>query len=75
MGRISSLCIQAVALWVFLFAGASFETAFAATYTFLAINNVELRASADDTYAFIADLYKRNAFRFDSLVKWLRRNT
>jgi death on curing protein len=79
-GYYADIVEEAAALWESLFQSHAFidgnkRTAFAATYTFLAINNVELRASADDTYAFIAGLYERNAFRFDSLVKWLRRNT
>ena len=34
------------------------RTAFAATYTFLTINGVELRAPADKIYTFIAKLYE-----------------
>src|SRR5438067_6126927 len=79
-GYYADLIEEAAALWESLAQNHAFidgnkRTAFAATYTFLAINNVELRASADETYAFIADLYERNAFRFGSLAKWLRRKT
>jgi len=27
-------------------------------------------ADADEVYAFIADLYERNAFSLDNLVQW-----
>lgn len=49
--------------------------AFAAAYTFLAINGVRLTASADDAYAFISGLYERASFRFEALVPWLRSHT
>ena len=71
---------QAAALWESLsqshpFIDGNKRTAFAAAYTFLAINDVELRASADETYAFIANLHETGTFRFEALVKWLRENT
>jgi death-on-curing protein len=70
---------EAAALWESLgqshpFIDGNKRTAFAAAYTFLAINGVELQASADETYAFIARLYETNAFRFEALEKWLREN-
>ena len=48
------------------------RVAFAAMYTFLAINGVRLTADAQETYDFIAALYGANQFRFDKLVPWLR---
>jgi death-on-curing protein len=48
------------------------RTAFAAMYTFLAINGTRLTADADETYAFIAGLYEANQFSFAKLVPWLR---
>ena len=48
------------------------RTAFAATYTFHAINGLWLTADAEETYVFVANLYKANQFRFDKLVPWLR---
>ena len=48
------------------------RTAFAATYTFLAINGAHLTADAEETYAFVAALYEANQFSFDKLVPWLR---
>ncbi len=48
------------------------RTAFAATYTFLAINGARLTANAQKTYNFVAGLYETNQFSFDKLVPWLR---
>ena len=79
-GYYQDLIEEAAALWESLaqnhpFIDGNKRTAFAATYTFLAINGVQLRASADETYAFIAVLYETAAFKFDALVAWLRTNT
>ena len=49
--------------------------AFAATYTFLAINGVMFHAPADEAYAFISSLYEANSFRFEELTTWLRANS
>jgi death on curing protein len=51
------------------------RTAFAAAYTFLAINGPEITANAEDTYAFMIDLYQRGEFRFERLAAWLRTHT
>ena len=48
------------------------RTAFAATYTFLAVNGLYLTADAEETYVFVASLYRANQLRFDKLVPWLR---
>ncbi len=48
------------------------RTAFAATYTFLAINGARLTADAKETYVFVAVLYQANQFSFNKLVPWLR---
>ena len=50
------------------------RTAFAATHAFLAINGARLTADSDATYAFVASLYEANAFRFETLLPWLRLN-
>src|SRR6202051_2998628 len=47
------------------------RTAFAATYTFLAINGARLTADARKAYIFVAGLYEANQFSFDKLVPWL----
>lgn len=48
--------------------------AFAATYTFLAANDLELTASADTAFDFISGLYVAGTFRFAELEPWLREN-
>jgi hypothetical protein len=50
------------------------RTAFAATYTFLAITAFG-STPAEKTGAFIADLYPTNGFSFEVLVPWLRGHT
>ena len=50
------------------------RTAFAATYTFLAINGAQLTADAGETYAFISGLYEAGTFQFGNLERWLRHN-
>src|SRR5271167_952353 len=73
----ADLVEEAAALWESLaqnhpFIDGNKRTAFAATYTFLAINGARLTATADETYAFISGLYEDNQFSFDKLVPWLR---
>lgn len=79
-GYYTDLVEEAAALWESLaqnhpFIDGNKRTAFAATYTFLAINGVRFTASADETYNFIAGLYERNAFNFESLKNSLRTHT
>lgn len=79
-GYYADLVEEAAALWESLaqnhaFVDGNKRIAFAATYTFLAINGVELRASADSAYAFIDRLYESGSFRFEELAKWLRAHT
>ncbi len=50
------------------------RTAFAATYTFLAINGAQLTADAGEADAFIARLYDAGTFLFEELEPWLRRH-
>ena len=75
-GYYADLIEQAAALWESLaqnhpFIDGNKRTAFAATYTFLAINGARLTADAAETYAFVAALYAANQFSFDKLVPWL----
>jgi death-on-curing protein len=70
---------EAAALWESLaqyhpFIDANERTAFASTYTFLAINGIRLTAGAEETFAFITDLYPTNGFSFEVLLPWLRRH-
>lgn len=76
-GYYSDLVEEAAALWESLaqnhpFVDGNKRAAFAATYTFLAINGLSLRASAEEIFAFISGLYTRQAFVFAELASWLR---
>ncbi len=79
-GYYADLIEEAAALWESLaqnhpFVDGNKRVAFAATYTFLAINGVRLTADAEEAYAFISGLYEAGTFRFDQLEPWLRRNS
>jgi death-on-curing protein len=71
---------EAAALWESLsqnhpFVDGNKRTAFAAMHAFLLVNSIEIAADADETWAFLRDLYGRGALRFEALDDWLRRNT
>jgi death on curing protein len=77
-GYYSDLIEEAAALWESMsqnqpFLDGNKRTAFAATYTFLAINGARLKADARKTQDFVLALYETNQFTFDRLVPWLRR--
>jgi death-on-curing protein len=76
-GYYAGLMEEAAALWESLaqnhpFIDGNKRTAFAATYTFLAINGARLTADAQETWDFVAALHEANRFGFDKLVPWLR---
>ena len=76
-GYYADLIEEAAALWESLsqnhaFVDGNKRTAFAATYTFLAVNGLRLTAEAEETYVFVTALYEANQFCFDNLVPWLR---
>jgi death-on-curing protein len=76
-GYYADLIEEAAALWESLSQNHAFidgnkRTAFAATYTFLAINGARLTVDAEETYVFVAALYQANQFSFNKLVPWLR---
>lgn len=78
-GYYADLIEEAAALWESLsqnhpFIDGNKRTAFAATYTFLAINGFRLVADAESTYVFIWGLYGGRAFTFEALLAWLRLN-
>ena len=78
-GYYADLIEEAAALWESMgqnhpFIDGNKRTAFAATYTFLAINGAQLTADAEDTYVFVSGLYESGEFNFDKLVPWLRSN-
>ncbi|MCB1018339.1 MAG: type II toxin-antitoxin system death-on-curing family toxin [Bryobacterales bacterium] len=78
-GYYNDLIEQAAALWESLaqnhpFVDGNKRVAFAATYTFLAINGLTITADPEATYVFVIGLFDRNAFRFENLEPWLRNN-
>ena len=78
-GYYAGLIEEAAALWESLsqnhpFIDGNKRVAFAATYTFLAINGMRITADAEAAYDFIARLYEANEFTFENLVTWLRDN-
>ncbi len=79
-GYYADLIEEAAALWESLAQNHAFidgnkRIGFAATYSFLAINGVQIIADADATFAFIAGLYAINEFEMRHLVPWLRAHT
>ena len=79
-GYYADLIAEAAALWESLsqnhpFVAGNKRTAFAAVYTFLAINGIEITADTDQVFAFAIELYETNRFAFDVLDEWLRNNT
>ncbi len=76
-GYYADLIEEAAALWESLsqnhvFIDGNKRAAFAATYTFLAINGWRLTAPADATAAFLLGLYESHALKFEALATWLR---
>jgi death-on-curing protein len=79
-GYYAGLIEEAAALWESMaqnhpFIDGNKRVAFAATYTFLAINGMRITAEADTIFTFIDGLYETGEFQFDHLVPWLRANT
>jgi death-on-curing protein len=79
-GYYADLIDEAAALWESLsqnhpFVDGNKRVAFAATYTFLAINGWQIVADPDETYRFMLDHYERQSFNFEALAEWLRVNT
>jgi death-on-curing protein len=79
-GYYPDLLGQAAALWESLsqnhpFVDGNKRTAFAATYTFLAINGCRLTVTSDATYQFMLELYETQGFKFEAMVAWLRLHT
>lgn len=76
-GYYADLIEEAGALWESLAQNHAFldgnkRVAFAAMYTFLAINGIRLTPDPHETYAFIASLYDANQFNLEKIVPWLR---
>jgi death-on-curing protein len=79
-GYYANLIEEAAALWESLaqnhpFLDGNKRTAFAATYTFLAINGTRITADADTIFAFINGLHESGTFDFPHLTAWLHTNT
>ncbi len=78
-GYYADLIEEAAALWESMesnhpFVDGNKRTAFAVTYTFLAINGVWITADAENTYNFIIGLHETDSFIFERLRDWLREN-
>ena len=79
-GYYADVIAEAAALWESLsqnhpFVDGNKRTAFAAMFTFLAINGVEITADADQAWAFVSRLYREGDLEFAALDAWLRDNT
>ncbi len=79
-GYYADIVEEAAALWESLaqnhpFIDGNKRTAFAAMYTFLAINGLRLTADGDQIFHFISTLYEQRDFSFKRLAMWLRENT
>lgn len=79
-GYYPDVIAEAAALWESLsqnhpFVDGNKRTAFAATYTFLAINGFEITADAESLWEFLSNLYETGTFKFERLEQWLRENT
>ncbi len=75
-GYYADLLEEAAALWESLsqnhpFIDGDKRTAFAVTYTFLAINGAQVTAGLDETLSFVCGLYQAGTFDFDRLNEWL----
>ena len=79
-GYYADVIAEAAALWESLsqnhpFVDGNKRTAFAAMFTFLAINGVEITADADQAWVFVSRLYREGGLEFAALDAWLRDNT
>jgi death-on-curing protein len=78
-GYYADLVEEAAALWESMsqnhpFLDGNKRTAFAVTYTFLAINGAQLTASSSAVQHFVLARYEKNQFTFDRLLPWLRKH-
>ncbi len=76
-GYYADLIEEAAALWESLsqnhpFVDGNKRAAFAATYTFLAINGGRFAVGADEAITFVTGLYETHRFEFVRLAAWLR---
>lgn len=78
-GYYDDVIAEAAALWESLsqnhpFLDGNKRTAFAAAFTFLRINGLDVAVTDDEAIAFIQPFYDRSALSFEALDGWLRRN-
>jgi death-on-curing protein len=78
-GYYADLIEEAAALWESIsqnhpFIDGNKRSAFAACYTFLAVNGARLTADSRKTQNFLLALYEKDQFTFDKLVPWLRKH-
>ena len=79
-GYYADIIEEGAALWESLsqnhpFVDGNKPTALAVTYTFLAINDVRMTATAEDPWAFLQSHYEDGTLKFAAIVSWLRANT
>lgn len=79
-GYYPDLLSEAAALWESLsqnhpFVDGNKRTAFAVTWTFLALNGARWTATAQETETFILGLHAAGTFDFEHLFSWLRAHT
>lgn len=79
-GYYADLIAEAAALWESMaqnhpFVDGNKRTAFAVTWTFLAINDLRIVANAEDAHTFIIGRHDDGQFAFRQLEAWLRHNT
>lgn len=78
-GYYASLIEEAAALWESLsqnhpFVDGNKRTAFAVTWTFLALNGASWEATREETEEFVLSMYRRNACDFETIARWLTEN-
>lgn len=79
-GYYNDIIEEAAALWESLSQNHSFvdgnkRVAFAAVYTFLTANGVQLNSNSHETLSFIEGMYENRNFEFDVLKTWLNKNS
>ena len=79
-GYYDDIIQEAAALWESLsqnhpFIDGNKRVAFAVTYTFLAINGINLKSNSEDILMFIDNLYLNQKFEYKELEQWLRITT
>ncbi len=79
-GYYEDVIAEAAALWESLsqnhpFVDGNKRTAFAVTFTFLALNGFDITADEAEIMQFLIPLYERHSSMFETLEAWLRTHT